>query len=152
MAIAESVHPSPPTESDEIKELYRLFSLTKAPALVGPDQTAIPIPESIYDILVKVMGYMLDGKGVTVVPVMQELTTQQAANRLGVSRPFLIKLLDQEAIPFHRTGAHRRIYLKDVVSYQTNRDANRKRILTELAKKELASGHYDTVYDAQKCE
>jgi len=143
---ARAVYQPRDAESAEIQELYRLFLLQKAPALIGPDRESIPIPESIYNILLQVIGYMRQGKGVSVVPVMQELTTQQAANLLGVSRPFLIEILNRSEIPFHKTGTHRRIYLKDIMEYQKRRDLNRKRILGEIAKKAIAEGDYDTMY------
>src|SRR5687767_13998014 len=109
-AKAHTVHQLQESEGVEIQELYRLFMLEKAPALVGPNRESVPIPESIYKVLLQVIGYMAQGKAVSVVPVMQELTTQHAANMLGVSRPFLIGLLNEAKIPFHKTGTHRRIY------------------------------------------
>ena len=151
MAALEIIQ-SPSSESKEIQELHRLFLLNLAPALVGPDQKAVPIPESIYNILVQVVNYLAQGKGVSVVPIMQELTTQQAANLLGVSRPFLVKLLDGGSISFHRTGAHRRIYLKDVLEYQAKRDTERNKILTDLAQKAVEEGRYDQVYSPEDCE
>jgi excisionase family DNA binding protein len=134
------------TESAEIQDLYRLFLLEKAPALIGPNRESIPLPESIYNILLQVLGYLRQGKGVSVVPVRQELTTQQAANLLGVSRPFLIDVLNRGEIPFHKTGTHRRIYRKDIADYQTKRDANRNRILAEIARRALEEGDYDQMY------
>lgn len=145
-ARAAAVHQSPESESAKIQELYRLFLLEKAPALVGPDHEAIPIPESIYTILLQVITYMKQGKGVSVIPVMRELTTQGAANMLGVSRPFLIGLLNASEIPFHMVGTHRRIYLKDLLEYRDHRDAERKRILSALAKRDMEDGTYDTIY------
>ena len=126
--MAAKVYQSPDTESTEIQELYRLFLLEKAPALIGPNRESLPLPESIYDIL------------------LQELTTQQAANLLGVSRPFLIDLLNQKEIPFHKTGTHRRIYRKDVMDYLAKRDGDRKRILDDIARRAMAEGDYDQVY------
>ena len=82
----------------------------------------------------------------SVTPVMKALTTQQPANILGVSRPFLVGLLNQREIPFHKTGTHRRIYLKDLLDYQKRRDRDRKRILDELAKKAAAEGDYDRMH------
>ena len=140
---AGSVYQSPDTESHEIQELYGLFLLEKAPALIGPNHESLPLPESVYNILVQVLGYLRQGKGVSVVPVMEELTTQQAANLLGVSRPFLIELLNKDEIPFHKTGTHRRIYRKDVTEYQARRDKERNRILGEIAKRAVAEGEYD---------
>ena len=145
-AKAQSVHQPQESESGEIQELYRLFLLEKAPALLGPDRTSIPIPESIYNILLQVIGYMTQGKGVSVIPVMQELTTQAAANMLGVSRPFLIGLLNSGDIPFHKTGTHRRVYLKDLLAFRNKRDQQRKTILTDLAKRELEDGTYDQIH------
>lgn len=138
-----AVHQPRDTESAEIRELYRLFLLEKAPRLIGPNRESVPIPESIYNILLQVIGYMRQGKGVSVIPLMQELTTQQAANLLGVSRPFLIDLLSRAEIPFHKTGTHRRIYLKDAFDYQHRRDLDRKRILSEIAKRAVEEGEYD---------
>jgi excisionase family DNA binding protein len=144
-------HPSE-AESAEIQELYRLFLLEKAPALVGPNRESIPIPESLFHILRQVIGYLRQGKGVSVIPVMEELTTQRAANMLGVSRPFLVELLSQGAIPHHKTGTHRRVYLKDLLSYRNDRDKTRKRVLAEMAKESMAQGDYDQVYSPETGE
>jgi len=143
---AATVYQAPDAESAEIQELYKLFLLEKAPALIGPDRESIPLPESIYNILVQVLGYLRQGKSVSVIPVMQELTTQHAANLLGMSRPFLIDLLNRGEIPFHKVGTHRRIYRKDVMDYQAKRDEKRSRILAEMAKRAVAEGDYDHMY------
>ena len=150
--MATAVHQPREAENAEIQELYKLFLRDKAPALVAPNGQPIPIPESIYNILLQVIGYMKQGKAVSVIPIMQELTTQQAANMLGVSRPFLVSLLNSDEIPFHKTGTHRRIYLKDLVDYMTRRDQNRKRILGEIAKKAAADGDYDRMYVPEDCQ
>jgi excisionase family DNA binding protein len=59
---------------------------------------------------------MQQGKAISIVPVMQDLTTQQAATLLGVSRPFFVKLLESGAQPFYLTGTHRRVYLNDLMA------------------------------------
>jgi excisionase family DNA binding protein len=141
----DGVHPFRESESAEIQELYRVFLLEKAPALVGPNHESIPIPESIYNILLQVVGYMKEGKGVSVIPVMHELTTQQAANLLGVSRPFLVGVLRRGEIPFHKIGTHRRVYLKDLIAYRAKRDGERKRILNEIARRDIEDGAYDYI-------
>ncbi len=150
--VSASVHQSRDTESAEIQDLYRLFFLGAAPALIGPNQETISIPEPVFNVLRQVIGYMRQGKGVSVVPVMEELTTQRAANILGVSRPFLIQLLERGEIPHHKTGTHRRIYLKDVLGYQKKRDLERKKILDELARKAVEEEDYDRVYAPDNAE
>ena len=144
--LATSVHQPRDVETAEIQELYRLFLLERAPALVGPNQESIPIPESVYNILRQVIGYMRQGKSVSVIPVMEELTTQRAANMLGVSRPFLVDLLEQDKIPYHKTGTHRRIYLKDLIDFRNRRDAERRKTLSEMAQTAMEQGDYDQVY------
>jgi excisionase family DNA binding protein len=142
---AISSHQRQASEGAEIQELYRLFMLEKAPALVGPNHESIPIPESVYKVLLQVLRYMAQGKAVSVAPVMEELTTQHAANLLGVSRPFLVRLLDEGHIPFHRTGTHRRIYRKHLMEYRSKRDSQRREILTKLALSDVQSGTYDQI-------
>jgi excisionase family DNA binding protein len=144
MAIeAASSHSS--SEGSEIQELYQLFLLEKAPALIGPNHESIPIPEPVYKVLLQVLMYMAQGKTVSVAPVMEELTTQHAANLLGVSRPFLVRLLDDGEIPFHRTGTHRRVYRKDLIEYRNKRDAQRKDVLNQLARADVEAGIYDQI-------
>ena len=89
-----------------------------------------PISRMVMELL------MLIGKGeaVTLVPIGAQLTTQQAADMLNVSRPFLIKLLEDKQIPYHMVGTHRRIRAQDVFSYKHKRDAKRIKALDELAK------------------
>jgi excisionase family DNA binding protein len=83
------------------------------------------------------------GRAVVLVPENQELTTQRAADLLGVSRPHLIKLLETGKLPHHKTGSHRRIYLKDLIVYKKRRDSDRKAALDRIAKEAFDSGLYD---------
>jgi excisionase family DNA binding protein len=79
------------------------------------------------------------------VPVHQQLTTQRAANILGVSRPFLVRLVENGDIPFHMVGSHRRIYLRDLLDYQRRRDAARHEAIDDMARTEMEAGTYDRV-------
>ena len=85
------------------------------------------------------------GKAISIVPEHQQLTTQRAANILGVSRPFLVKLVENGDIPFHMVGAHRRIYLRDLLDYKRRRDASRHEAINKMALAEMEAGTYDKV-------
>jgi excisionase family DNA binding protein len=132
----------PPSEEEQVRELGRLLQLG-APALVGPKEERLELPESVYQILKEVVRNMMAGRAITLVPQKQQLTTQSAANFLGFSRPHLIKLLDSGIIPFEKVGQHRRLRLKDVLAFQKKRDAERRAGLNDLARAELAEGMYE---------
>jgi excisionase family DNA binding protein len=133
----------PESEEQQVNELDRLLKLGP-PALIGPNETErLNLPHSIYGLLKDIVRNMQRGKSILVIPEDEELTTQTAANMLGVSRPHVVKLLESGKIPFHKTGSHRRLLLKDVLAYSKQRDAERKTILNKLAKEAFDSGLYD---------
>ena len=110
--------------------------------LVGPGGESIEIPESVFYVLERITEVLASGDAITVVPVGKELTTQQAANLLNVSRQYLVRLLDQGEIPFRRTGKHRRLRVEDVLAYRERRDRDRKAALDELAQQSEEFGGY----------
>jgi excisionase family DNA binding protein len=135
----------PASDEAQIRELHRVLELG-APVLAGPGGQRVELPESIYRLLKSIVSNMEQGRTFTLVPEQTHLTTQKAADLLGVSRPHIVKLLDLGEIPSHKAGSHRRVYLTDVLAYAKNRDAKRKTILDELAREAFADGLYD---DAQ---
>ncbi len=97
------------------------------------EQESISVPREAFELFLKILEQMALGNAVTVVPIHAELTTQEAANLLNVSRPFLIGLLDQGKIPFHKVGTHRRIRFKDLLEYKRQEEQRQEQVLDELA-------------------
>lgn len=149
MAVAtiESLVRSRPRESEAVAALsHRLdeiFSQRRSARLVGPDGEALDIPDSVFEALKLVAQSMARGQSVTLVPHGEELTTQEAADILHVSRPHLVKLLDDGTIPHHKVGSHRRVRTDDVLAYREQRATNRAAKLDELARisQELDGGY-----------
>lgn len=122
------------------EKLARIVAARKAktrkppqPRLVGPGGEEIPLPEPMFHLLARMAEVLARGDAVTIVPVGQELTTQQAADLLNVSRQYLIRLLDANELPFSRTGGkHRRLRIEDVLAYKAKRDQERAEGLDAL--------------------
>ncbi|MCK6685640.1 MAG: helix-turn-helix domain-containing protein [Thermoanaerobaculia bacterium] len=98
------------------------------------DDRDITLPVPVIKMLADILAQMARGNAVTIVPYEAELTTQQAADFLNVSRPFLITLLEDGRIPFRKVGTHRRVLFKDLLSFQEQDLARRKRVADELAR------------------
>jgi excisionase family DNA binding protein len=92
----------------------------------------IELPPGAALLLMDILEAMAAGRGITLIPENAELTTVQAADVLNVSRPFLIKLLEEKALPCRKVGAHRRIRMEDVMAYKARIDADREAILDQL--------------------
>lgn len=103
-------------------------------AQVKLDGHTLILPRQALALLRDVLSEMAQGNAVTIVPTHAELTTQEAANILNVSRPYLIKLLDERKIPHHKINKHRRILFEDLMKYKRQQDAESITALDELAK------------------
>ena len=96
------------------------------------EERSLSIPTVAYEMLIDILSQMAQGNAVTLIPVHAELSTQQAANILNVSRPYLIKLLESGEIPYHKVGKHRRILAQELYNYKSDIDAKRSQTLDEL--------------------
>lgn len=131
-------------EAESIRQIEHILSLQGSQAkLVGADGKAITIPESVYQVLRQVVHAMALGQAISVAPQEQEMTTQQAADILNVSRPYLIKLLEQGEIPYINVGTHRRVRSQDLMTYKQQRDIKRREGLKEMSQFLQNEGFYD---------
>jgi excisionase family DNA binding protein len=94
----------------------------------------LKIPSKALSLLVTILSNMAEGKSITLIPSDTVLSTQQAADFLNVSRPHLVKLLEDGHIPFKKAGTHRRVELNDLIAYKKKQDENRDDKLNFLAK------------------
>jgi excisionase family DNA binding protein len=109
-------------------------ALSLRPRQTDQPQTTIELPPAISRLVMELLLHISKGEAVTFVPFGAELTTQQAADLLNVSRPYLIKLVETKQLPHHKVGTHRRIRAEDVLKYKRRRDAKRAEALDELAR------------------
>lgn len=139
--------PSPETESDTERFAGLLEALATAtserPALVGPHNEQIPLPREAFEVLLQVYEAMKRGLAIHVAPLNAQLTTQEAANYLGISRPTLVKLLESGEIPFIKPGRHRYVRIDDLINYAEHLRAKRADTLDEMARDAQEDGLYD---------
>src|SRR4051795_12925183 len=96
------------------------------------DGRVLTLPVAAARLLEHLLTEMARGNAVTLIPVHAELTTQEAADYLNVSRPYLVRLLEENAIRFHKVGTHRRVRFQDLKAYKEQVDAKRERAMSEL--------------------
>lgn len=161
MAVADRemvVTPAKETQPQSFEELGEAFrqlaaelatltqredQISRTPLLVTPDGSeSVAVPPSVFQVLQFVVHHMARGEAISLMPVHMRLTTQEAADLLDVSRPFLIKLLDQHELPYTRTGKHRRIRLQDVLDYRDRREQAALDALGDLAREAQDAGDY----------
>ena len=143
--LAEIQEAVPPTAADAQLALESSRRLTKFLAAkpkkllrvrIEPEnepEESISIPVTAFRLLNSILTEMAKGNAVTLIPVHAELTTQQAAQTLNVSRPFLIEQLEKGVIPYRKVGTHRRVMFKDLMEYKQTMDHNRLYALGELS-------------------
>ncbi len=107
------------------------FSLKRAS---GKGSIEFLLPPAIVEFLFKTLLHIAEGNAVTLVPIHAELTTQEAANLLNISRPYLIQLLEKGKIKYHKIGRHRRILFADILKYQEESKTKSRKARDELTK------------------
>lgn len=138
-------------EESERADLRQLVSAlaperTQQAKLIGPDGDELPLPENVYEAFREVVTAMSRGLAVTVTPLHTMLTTQQAADMLNVSRPTLVKLLEDGQIPYEQRSRHRRVRLADVLDYEQRSRRQRTAMLDEMARDAEEDGSaYDDI-------
>ncbi|MFK4761438.1 helix-turn-helix domain-containing protein [Microbacterium sp. ZW T5_45] len=142
-----SVDPVSPTDAQGIAGLARFIEreavVDVKPRLVGPDNESIELPDEVYEILVRVTAAMRAGNAVSVVPYAMRVSTQEAAEMLGISRPTFVRLLERQEIPFEQPGRHRRVRLSDVLAYRDRTHRAAVDRLDALTAEASSSGLYD---------
>jgi excisionase family DNA binding protein len=133
-------------EQKDIVDTYTRLREVEA-KLAGSDGRLEPLPNNLYSFLLRLLADLRAGNSITILQSRHEITTVEAARVLGLSRQFLIQLLEKGELPYHMAGTHRRMYARDVVAYKARRDASRRKTLDGLAKREFAKGDYAKVPD-----
>ena len=133
--------PTLPSEAESIlaKETSRVLSARVQTAdplqlrmLDDPTGGTVKLPATAVRMLIQILEEMARGNAVTLIPVHAELTTQEAADMLNISRPSLIQLLDEGKIEYRRVGTHRRVRFEALMAYKRRADAERLAVLAEL--------------------
>ncbi len=136
--------PQQPEEVEAIAQLEKLLRREPSQAkLVSGNGEEVLIPESVYLVLRDIVQMMASGQPIHLLPDTHELTTQEAADILNVSRPFLVKLLDRGEIPYIKVGSHRRIRFRDVIAYKEQRNMKRGKLLDKLIEMSEEAGLYE---------
>ncbi len=130
--------PDPAEQQSALEALTQLRGLRLPPSAAiqlraDGSEATVTMPPAVLNLLMEMLSQLANGNAVTVVPVHAELTTQQAADLLNVSRPHLVSLLEGEKIPFKRVGSHRRIRFEDLMEYRRKDEERRREVLDELA-------------------
>lgn len=121
-----------PPDDSVLRQLEEFIESVPVAELKSPEGRSTPLPHEVYEVLRDVVEAMSRGQAITVAPHDQTLTTQQAADLLGISRPTLVKLLERGDIPFTQPGRHRRVRLADALSYRQGSREAAERGLDEL--------------------
>lgn len=135
--------PAADLEALPLTELKRLLHQAESARTKRGGLHRVELPDQAFRLLVGIIQDLSEGRLVSPAPAAQELTTQRAANLLGVSRQFLVRLLDDGKILSHKVGTHRRVYLRDLLAFREERDRRRHEAIRRIARDAVDDGVYD---------
>lgn len=147
---AIEIAPRDEQEIRQVSDLYWMLVHQRSAALVGPDGSRTELPPAVHEVLLRVAEKMQEGQAVAVIPLAQQLTTQAAADLLGMSRQFFVRECEAGKIPFRHTGTHRRVLLKDVLDYKKRRGQGRRQAIVDIARQSEKLGDYDRFLPPEK--
>ena len=98
----------------------------------GAEGAGVKLPRGLVQFILRILEEAAQGNAVALVPIGRELTSQQAADLLNVSRPYAIRLMEEGKLPFHKVGTHRRVRIEDLLGYRRHTDAARQKALDEM--------------------
>lgn len=127
----------------ELPRLVEFAETHRRPCLRSADGQEVRLPQAVFDVLLHVAREMSQGRSIVLMPEDEDFTTQAAADFLGMSRQYLVRLLDEKKLPSHKVGTHRRVRLKDLRAYAAFRNKDRRAILDGLFDEAKAAGLYD---------
>jgi excisionase family DNA binding protein len=133
-----------PQDADKLHNVSRLLR-RGSPTLVGAKGEHAALPAPLYNLLKDIVRNLENGRSLVLMPEERQLTTQRAAELLGMSRPYLIRLLDAGEMHYHLVGKHRRLALRDVLDYAKRRAESRRSALDKMANDAFEAGFYDNV-------
>lgn len=143
MSATTEIRPGSVAERDLAVVAAALGRDAGAARIVDSTGSAVDVPDALVELLRAIVEHLQAGNGVAVSALHAELTTAEAAQLLGVSRPHVIKLLDESAMPHRLVGTHRRIRLADVLVYRDRQDERARQALDELTRQSEELGLYD---------
>ena len=152
MSAAENRIAPSDLSSEQLKSLFKVVEGGARPVLIGPDGKSIELPKVLNDLFLSVIEAMKREEAVFLMHENEAFTTQAAANYLGVSRQFLVRLLEEGKIPFHHAGTHRRVFFKDLVRFQSERTKSRKTRLDQMTEELVDAGVYDRHVPLERTE
>jgi excisionase family DNA binding protein len=140
----------PPAGASTLPEVSAALVKIGTVALVLPDGSNVALPNEVVAALRDVVTAMEEGRAITIAPRDQVLTTQEAADFLGVSRPTLVRLLTEQKIPYTRPSRHRRVLLSDLIDYQERSRLERRAVLDEMSRDATEHGSVGDSFEATR--